>query len=110
MSATAPVTSSRRKLLPAQRQILGSRSSTFENTIQKRKSDADVEASEAQQQICVHSMLAPDVCLYNEPVTVHYNGQSSVSALEGAFNEILCAGTKPGEHLFTGGTGAWFKK
>ena len=89
MSATAPVTSSRRKLLPAQLRALRSRSSTFENTIQKRKSDADVEASEAQQQICVHSMLAPDVCLYNEPVTVHYNGQLSVSALEGAFNEIL---------------------
>jgi condensation domain-containing protein len=60
-----------------------------DNLIVPRPPGALVEASEAQQQIWLHSELAGEVPVYNEPVTVHYNGQLDVQAFESAFNEIL---------------------
>ena len=47
-----------------------------------------VEATEAQQQIWLHAELA-QAPLYNEPITVHYDGELDVAAFERAFNAIL---------------------
>jgi amino acid adenylation domain-containing protein len=42
-----------------------------------------------QQQIWLHARLAPDVPLYNEPLTVRRSGPLDVAALEGALADIL---------------------
>jgi surfactin family lipopeptide synthetase A len=60
-----------------------------DDSIHPRVPGTVVEASEAQQQLWLHSEMAGSVPLYNEPVTVHYHGELNVPAFEKAFNEIL---------------------
>ncbi|HLZ42360.1 MAG TPA: amino acid adenylation domain-containing protein [Candidatus Sulfotelmatobacter sp.] len=48
-----------------------------------------IPLSHAQEQVWLHSQLAPELPLYNEPVTIHYDGPLNVPALERSFNEIL---------------------
>ncbi|HEY4764399.1 MAG TPA: amino acid adenylation domain-containing protein [Candidatus Sulfotelmatobacter sp.] len=48
-----------------------------------------IPLSHAQEQVWVHAQLAPELPLYNEPVTIHYSGRLDVSALQRSFNEIL---------------------
>src|SRR3984885_14262567 len=48
-----------------------------------------IPLSHAQEQVWVHTQLAPELPLYNEPVTIHYSGRLDVSALQRSFNEIL---------------------
>src|ERR1700681_158714 len=57
--------------------------------IPRRQPGERVPLSHAQEQVWVHARLAPELPLYNEPVTIHYSGILDVSALERAFNEIL---------------------
>ncbi len=57
--------------------------------IQRRKPGEPIPLSHAQEQVWLHSQLAPDLPLYNEPVTIHYRGNLNVKALEQSFNEIL---------------------
>jgi len=45
--------------------------------------------SSAQQQIWLHAHLAPDLPLYNEPLTVRRRGPLDVTALEAALTEIV---------------------
>src|ERR1700723_466822 len=47
-----------------------------------------IPPSPAQEQVWVHAQLAPELPLYNEPVTIHYSGRLDVSALQRSFNEI----------------------
>ncbi len=42
-----------------------------------------------QQQVWLHSQMAPELPLYNEPVIVHYRGDLDRRALERAFQEVL---------------------
>lgn len=48
-----------------------------------------IPLSHAQEQVWLHAQMAPELPLYNEPVTIHYTGPLNVSALERSFNEIL---------------------
>src|SRR3954464_951503 len=57
--------------------------------IPRRQRTERIPLSHAQEQVWIHAQLAPDVPLYNEPVTIHYSGPLNVEALERAFNEIL---------------------
>lgn len=57
--------------------------------IPRRQPGERIPLSYAQEQVWVHAQLAPELPLYNEPVTIHYSGILNVSALERAFNEIL---------------------
>ncbi|MGB8989307.1 MAG: condensation domain-containing protein, partial [Candidatus Sulfotelmatobacter sp.] len=57
--------------------------------IPRRQPGEIVPLSYAQEQLWLHAQLAPEIPLYNEPVTIHYSGPLNVSALERAFNEIL---------------------
>src|SRR4051812_26842929 len=57
--------------------------------IPRRKPDETIPLSFAQEQVWLHAQLAPDLPLYNEPVTIHYNGPMDTVAFEKAFNEIL---------------------
>jgi amino acid adenylation domain-containing protein len=43
----------------------------------------------SQQQVWLHSQMAPDAPLYNEPMTLHYRGELNRQALERSFHEIL---------------------
>ena len=55
----------------------------------RRQPGEIVPLSYAQEQVWLHAQLAPEIPLYNEPVTIHYSGPLNVSALEQSFNEIL---------------------
>jgi amino acid adenylation domain-containing protein len=57
--------------------------------ISRRAADAPVPLTYAQEQVWLHAQMAPEVPLYNEPVTIHYTGPLDVAALERSFNEIL---------------------
>src|SRR5579863_1278907 len=57
--------------------------------IPRRRPGERIPLSHAQEQVWLHSQLAPDLPLYNEPVTIHYSGPLNVKALEQSFNEIL---------------------
>jgi len=48
-----------------------------------------IPLSRAQEQVWVHAQLAPELPLYNEPVTIHHSGPLDVAALERSCNEIL---------------------
>ncbi len=57
--------------------------------IPRRHPDELIPLSYAQEQVWLHAQLAPELPLYNEPVTIHYSGCLNVGALEQAFNEVL---------------------
>ena len=54
-----------------------------------RTSRESAPLSYGQQQVWLHSQMAPNCPLYNEPVTIHRIGPLDVPALERAFNEII---------------------
>ncbi len=58
-------------------------------SIPPRNSGNKVQPSFAQEQVWLHAQMAPDLPLYNEPVTIHYRGPFNHAAFERAFNEIL---------------------
>src|SRR4051812_3613925 len=58
-------------------------------SIPRRDPNEPVPLSFAQEQVWLHAQLAPDLPLYNEPVTIPYTGHLDVAAFERAFNEIL---------------------
>src|SRR5580765_4069561 len=66
---------------------LGSRRTV--QPIPRREAEETIPLSHAQEQVWVHAQLAPQLPLYNEPVTIHYSGPLKAAALEQAFNEIL---------------------
>ncbi|MGA9508445.1 MAG: condensation domain-containing protein, partial [Candidatus Sulfotelmatobacter sp.] len=57
--------------------------------IPRRQPGEIVPLSYAQEQVWLHAQFAPEIPLYNEPVTIHYSGRLNVTALEQSFNEIL---------------------
>lgn len=59
------------------------------SAIPRRRPGEGIPLSHAQEQVWVHTQLAPDLPLYNEPVTIHYSGFLNAKALEQSFNEIL---------------------
>lgn len=57
--------------------------------IPRRPPGQRIPLSHAQEQVWLHAQLAPELPLYNEPVTIHYSGPLDVPTLERSFNEIL---------------------
>src|SRR5215471_14000884 len=57
--------------------------------IPRRRPGEPIPLSYAQEQVWLHAQLAPELPLYNEPVTIHYSGALNVAAFERSFNEIL---------------------
>ena len=57
--------------------------------IPRRPPGEPIPLSHAQEQVWMHAQLAPELPLYNEPVTIHHTGPLDVGALERSFNEIL---------------------
>jgi amino acid adenylation domain-containing protein len=54
-----------------------------------RSPDEPIPLSYEQEQVWLHAQMAPDLPLYNEPVTIHQTGPLDVAVLERSFNEIL---------------------
>jgi amino acid adenylation domain-containing protein len=59
------------------------------DAIPRRDPNELVPLSYPQEQIWLHAQLAPDLPLYNEPVSIDYSGDLNVAALEQAFNDLL---------------------
>src|ERR1043166_2658847 len=58
-------------------------------SIPKRDGSRPIPLSYSQQQIWVHSQLAGDALIYNEPVTIRRHGELDVLALERSFAEVV---------------------
>jgi amino acid adenylation domain-containing protein len=58
-------------------------------TIPKRNDSGPAPLSYSQRQIWLHSHLAEDQPIYNEPITLHRTGDLNVPALERSFTEIV---------------------
>ena len=89
VKATAELSDARRALL--QRYLRGgmARDETKPATIPKRSGSEPAPLSYSQQQIWVHSQLAGDSLIYNEPVTIHRRGELDIPVLERSFAEIV---------------------
>jgi len=57
--------------------------------IEKRAPDAEIPLSADQRQVWLHAIMAPDVPLYNESITIHRFGSFDRGAMERSVNEIL---------------------
>jgi hypothetical protein len=82
-------TDTRRKLITRHLERVRAAQGQSGHSIVPRPPGIPAEASEAQQQVWLHSELAGGIPLYNEQVTINYNGELDVKAFESAFNEIL---------------------
>jgi surfactin family lipopeptide synthetase A len=60
-----------------------------ENRIPRRSPSEPVPLSFAQEQIWLHSQIAPDSPLYNEPVIVYRDGPLDLAALERSLTEVV---------------------
>jgi amino acid adenylation domain-containing protein len=68
---------------------LAERDGAARGGITPRPGGATAPLSFPQQQLWLHAQLAPDLPLYNEPVTIHYAGRLDVGALERSLAEII---------------------
>jgi amino acid adenylation domain-containing protein len=57
--------------------------------IEKRAPDANIPLSADQRQVWLHAIMAPDMPLYNESITIHRFGSFDRGAMERSVNEIL---------------------
>ncbi|MGI9088547.1 MAG: non-ribosomal peptide synthetase [Chthoniobacterales bacterium] len=62
---------------------------TKSGTIPRRTEDGPAPLSYSQQQIWLHSQLAGDALIYNEPVTIHRHGELDLRALQRSFTAIV---------------------
>src|SRR5580658_8387144 len=88
MPSSTPITEERRKLLDKYFEEL-KYSDAAPDPIPRRLTAGPAPLSYAQQQVWIHSLLAPDVPVYNEPLVVYRHGLLDVAALERAFTEIV---------------------
>jgi amino acid adenylation domain-containing protein len=88
MNAHASLSDSKRQLLEKMMRGGGERSAR-PSPIPPRASDAPVPLSADQRQVWLHAIMAPDVPLYNESITIHRFGPFDRKAMELAVNEIL---------------------
>jgi len=86
---TAELSKARRTLL--QRYLRGgaAREKTRPDTIPKRKGSGPAPLSYSQQQIWLHSQLAGEALIYNEPITIRFHGALDSAVLERSFMEIV---------------------
>jgi len=57
--------------------------------IEKRAPNAEIPLSADQRQVWLHAIMAPDMPLYNESITIHRFGSFDRGAMERSVNEIL---------------------
>ena len=60
-----------------------------QNRIAKRTTSGPAPLSFPQQQIWLHAQIAPEVPVYNEPVTIYRDGALDLAVLQKCFAEVL---------------------
>src|SRR5947208_2645215 len=88
-TAPVPLSESKRRLLEKYLRGDRGRGPERQDPIPPRPAGARSPLSAGQHQIWLHSQLAPDQPLYNEPLTVHRRGPLDVGALAWSLREIL---------------------
>ncbi len=88
-SSGTPLSESKRRLLEKYRRGDVSETQAVRDVISRRPAGVNPPLSVGQHQIWLHSQIAPELPLYNEPMTVHRTGLLDVPALEGSLGEIL---------------------
>ena len=88
MNAHSPLSESKRQLLEKMMRGGGERTDR-PAPIAPRAADAPIPLSADQRQVWLHAIMAPDVPLYNESITIHRFGSFDRRAIEQAVNEIL---------------------
>jgi len=85
----APLSEMKRRLLETYLRGEVPPGSKVRDPIPRRPAGAAAPLSAGQHQIWLHSQIAPELPLYNEPLTVHRIGPLDVAALEWSLREIL---------------------
>lgn len=88
MNAPAPLSEVKRQLLEKMMRGGVERADKPE-PISPRASDAPIPLSADQRQVWLHAIMAPDVPLYNESITIHRLGDFDRGAMERGVNELL---------------------
>ncbi len=60
-----------------------------QNRVTKRTDSGPAPLSFPQQQIWLHSQIAPEVPVYNEPVTIYRDGPLDIAILQRCFTEVM---------------------
>lgn len=89
VKTTAALSDARRTLLNRYLRGGTARSDIKPVTIPKRDAQRPAPLSYSQQQIWVHSQMAGESPIYNEPVTIHRRGELDIPALERSFTEVV---------------------
>jgi len=88
MNAHVDLSASKRALLEKMMRG-GGVASAKPQQIEKRAPDAEIPLSADQRQVWLHAIMAPDMPLYNESITIHRFGSFDRGAMERSVNEIL---------------------
>ncbi len=89
MPAARPSLEDRRRLLERYLESSPKWRPSAPQGIPRRSPHEMVPLSFEQEQVWVHAQVAPEVPLYNEPLTILHTGPLDAAALERSFNEIL---------------------
>ena len=87
MNAHVNLSDSKRQLL--EKMLRGAEPAARVEPIAPRAPDAPIPLSADQRQVWLHAIMAPDVPLYNESITIHRFGSFDRAAMERSVNEIL---------------------
>jgi aspartate racemase len=85
----APLSESRRALLRRYLRGRATEGGLKAGISARREGSGPAPLSYSQQQIWLHSQLAGDALIYNEPITIHRHGELDRAALERSFLEIV---------------------
>lgn len=84
-----PISDARRALLQRYLRGVANSPAAPPATIPRRAEAGPAPLSPSQRQIWLHSQLAGDVKIYNEPITIQRDGPLDRNALERAFTEVV---------------------
>src|SRR5262245_56018266 len=85
MGHTAELSRTKRQLL--EKLLRGEVACT--GAVTPRRRGVPVPISAEQRNVWAHAGMAPEVALYNEPITIHRRGSFDLGVLERSLNEIL---------------------
>ncbi|MBV8170208.1 MAG: non-ribosomal peptide synthetase, partial [Alphaproteobacteria bacterium] len=86
MGGTVELSDAKRQLLE---KLLRGEAAAPVGGVAPRESGVSVPISAEQRNVWAHAQMAPDVPLYNEPITIHRRGAFDLAVLERCLNEIL---------------------
>lgn len=89
MTSTNTIAEAKRLLLDKYLQSAPGTNGDGTDPIIRRSRTDPAPLSLAQQQVWVHSQVAPDLPIYNEPFTVHRHGPLDIHCFERALTEII---------------------